>query len=127
MQAISNGAPSPTAPVGTDRPTEADRLEGLAELASGRTPDAVERTLALAREALGMDVAFVSEFTGDRMEFRALEGDAGSFGWQDRRAAACPRRAPSASGWWTAGSRAWSPTRGATVASAASRSPARPI
>ena len=44
--------------------------------------DAVERTLALAREALGMDVALVSKFAEDRMEFRALEGDAGSFGWQ---------------------------------------------
>lgn len=59
------------------------RLEGLADLASRRTPDSVERTMALAREALGMDVAFVSEFAGDRMEFRALEGDAASFGWQE--------------------------------------------
>jgi HD-GYP domain-containing protein (c-di-GMP phosphodiesterase class II) len=45
--------------------------------------DAVERTLALAREALGMDVAFVAEFAEDKMEFRTLEGDAGSFGWQE--------------------------------------------
>ncbi len=84
MQAISNGAPPSTTPVGTDRATESgSRLEGLADLASSRPPDPIERTLALAREALGMDVAFVSKFEEDRMEFRALEGDAGSFGWQE--------------------------------------------
>jgi hypothetical protein len=55
----------------------------LADLASNRDPDPVERTMALAREALGMDVAFVSEFAEDRMEFRALEGDAESFGWRE--------------------------------------------
>lgn len=79
MQAISNGAPPSPTPVGT----ESGRLERLADLASGRAPDSVERTLALAREALGMDVAFVSKFEEDRMEFRALEGDAESFGWQE--------------------------------------------
>jgi response regulator RpfG family c-di-GMP phosphodiesterase len=83
MQAISNGAPPSTTPVGTDRATESGRLEGLADLASSRPPDPIERTLALAREALGMDVAFVSEFAEDRMEFRALEGDAGSFGLRE--------------------------------------------
>lgn len=41
--------------------------------------NAVERTLALAREALGMEVAFVSKFAGNRTELRALEGEAGSF------------------------------------------------
>ena len=82
MQANSNDAPPP-AYDRTDRATEAAKLEGLADLASGRDPDPVERTLALAREALGMDVAFVSEFTEERMEFRALEGDAESFGWQE--------------------------------------------
>ncbi|MDQ4128849.1 MAG: GAF domain-containing protein [Actinomycetota bacterium] len=30
-----------------------------------------------------MDVAFVSEFVGNRLVFRALEGDAESFGWQE--------------------------------------------
>ena len=45
----------------------------------GRASDSINRTLALVREALGMDVAFVSEFAGDRTGFRALEGDAGSF------------------------------------------------
>jgi response regulator RpfG family c-di-GMP phosphodiesterase len=83
MQANSNGAPPSPANEGTDRATEAGRLKGLAELASGRAPGSVERTLALAREALGMDVAFVSRFAEERMEFRTLEGDAGSFGWQE--------------------------------------------
>ena len=83
MRAISNGAPPSPAHDRTDRATEAGRLEGLAELASGRTPSAVEHTLTLAREALDMDVAFVSRFAEDRMEFRALEGDAESFGWQE--------------------------------------------
>jgi GGDEF domain-containing protein len=30
-----------------------------------------------------MDVAFVSEFAGDELVFRALEGDAESFGWRE--------------------------------------------
>ncbi len=30
-----------------------------------------------------MDVAFVSEFSEDRLVFRALEGDAESFGWRE--------------------------------------------
>ena len=30
-----------------------------------------------------MDVAFVSEFAGDERVFRALEGDAESFGWRE--------------------------------------------
>ena len=30
-----------------------------------------------------MDVAFVSEFAGDRLVFRALEGDSESFGWHE--------------------------------------------
>ena len=83
MHPNSHGAPPSSVHEGPDRATEAGRLERLADLASGRGPDAINRTLALAREALGMDVAFVSEFAEDRMEFRALEGDAGSFGWQE--------------------------------------------
>ena len=63
--------------------TEADRLDQLADLALSRADDAVNRTMALAREVLGMDVAFVSRFTRDRMLFHALEGDADSFGWHE--------------------------------------------
>ena len=83
MQDTNDGAPPSREYEGSHRATEAGRMEGLADLASGRTPDAVNRTLALAREALGMDVAFVSRFAEERMEFRALQGDAGSFGWRE--------------------------------------------
>ena len=38
--------------------------------------------LSDVREALDTDVAFVSKFAQDRLVFRALEGDAESFGWQ---------------------------------------------
>jgi GAF domain-containing protein len=45
-------------------------------------PEAIESLLSMARENLEMDVAFVSEFSGDQLVFRALEGDAESFGWR---------------------------------------------
>jgi GAF domain-containing protein len=48
---------------------------------SGRSPGAIEDMLRDVREALNMDVAFVSQFSEDRLVFRALEGDARSFGW----------------------------------------------
>ncbi|HEV2743272.1 MAG TPA: hypothetical protein VGV91_08965, partial [Rubrobacter sp.] len=47
------------------------------------TPEEIERMLSDVRRALRMDVAFVSEFAGDRLVFRALEGDSESFGWQE--------------------------------------------
>jgi GAF domain-containing protein len=46
-------------------------------------PEKIESLLSLVRENLQMDVAFVSEFAGDKLVFRALEGDAGSFGWRE--------------------------------------------
>jgi GAF domain-containing protein len=49
----------------------------------GPTPEAVEHMLSDVRRALRMDVAFVSEFAEDRLVFRAIEGDAGSFGWRE--------------------------------------------
>ena len=60
-----------------------ERLAELAEVASERAPEIVERALAAAREELGMDVAFVSEFTEQYMVFRDLVGDAESFGWRE--------------------------------------------
>ena len=48
-----------------------------------QTPETIERLLSPVREALQMDVAFVSEFIEDRQVFRALEGDAESFGWRE--------------------------------------------
>src|SRR5215208_996250 len=46
-------------------------------------PEKIESLLSLVRENLQMDVAFVSEFAGDQLVFRALEGDTGSFGWRE--------------------------------------------
>ena len=76
----TNGLRSPHEHESSGKRTEASWLSGIAELASDRTPDSITRMMATAREALGMDVAFVSKFAEDRMEFRALEGDAESFG-----------------------------------------------
>ena len=50
---------------------------------SDRTPGSIEDMLRDVREAFRMDVAFVSEFAGDELVFRKLEGDAESFGWQE--------------------------------------------
>ena len=47
------------------------------------TPENIVQMLSAVREVLEMDVAFVSEFAGERMVFRALEGDAESFGWEE--------------------------------------------
>src|ERR671917_1299153 len=49
----------------------------------GPTPEDIVSMLSEVRRALEMDVAFVSEFAGDELVFRALEGDAGSFGWRE--------------------------------------------
>jgi GAF domain-containing protein len=50
---------------------------------SDRTFGTVEDVLRDVRETLNMDVAFVSQFAGDQLVFRAVEGDAESFGWQE--------------------------------------------
>src|SRR5918997_3958447 len=47
------------------------------------TPEKIVQMLSDVREVLEMDVAFVSEFAGDRLVFRAVEGDAESFGWEE--------------------------------------------
>jgi GAF domain-containing protein len=49
----------------------------------GPTPETVEHMLSDVRRALRVDVAFVSEFAGDRLVFRAIEGDGESFGWRE--------------------------------------------
>lgn len=49
---------------------------------SRQTPEFLEQMLSGLREALEMEVVFVSEFAGDRLIFRALEGDGESFGWR---------------------------------------------
>jgi GAF domain-containing protein len=50
---------------------------------SDPTTEAIEHMLRDVREALQMDVAFVSQFSEDRLVFRAVEGDAESFGWRE--------------------------------------------
>ena len=50
---------------------------------SGRTPETIEDMLRDVREALNMDIAFVSKFSEDQLVFRKLEGDSESFGWQE--------------------------------------------
>ena len=40
-------------------------------------PEKIESLLSMVRENLEMDVAFISEFSGDRLIFRALEGGRG--------------------------------------------------
>jgi len=50
---------------------------------SDPTPGPIEYMLRDVRRALQMDVAFVSQFSEDQLVFRAIEGDAESFGWQE--------------------------------------------
>ena len=50
---------------------------------SNHTHATIEDMLRDVREALQMDVAFVSKFDEDQLVFRKLEGDAESFGWQE--------------------------------------------
>jgi signal transduction histidine kinase len=69
----------------------AAQLTTLSEIASEITfehpseliADTVEWVLEAAKKELGMEVAFVSEFTQRRMVFRKLVGEAESFGWQE--------------------------------------------
>jgi signal transduction histidine kinase len=64
-----------------DKPTA--QLTKLSEVASERTPETIAQLLEAAREELGMEVAFVSEFTQQQLIFRKLVGEAESFGWQE--------------------------------------------
>ena len=50
---------------------------------SDQAPGTIEQTLAGIRETLEMDVAFVAKFAGEKLVFRAVEGDAESFGWEE--------------------------------------------
>ena len=62
----------------------------------GPTPGDIEHMLRDVREALRMDVAFVSEFAGDRFVFRAVEGDGAPSGGEKARASRST--SPTASG-----------------------------
>jgi signal transduction histidine kinase len=65
-----------------DYTSDARKLTKLSEIVSERPPEVIERALAAAKEELGLEVAFVSEFAEQRMIFRELVGDAESFGWR---------------------------------------------
>lgn len=45
--------------------------------------EVVESVLASAKEALDMEIAIVTEFVDDRLVFRAVSGDAASFGFEE--------------------------------------------
>jgi hypothetical protein len=62
---------------------DAGRLEELANLTSARTPNGINRSMALVRTAWDLGVALVSKFAQDRREFRALGGNARFFEWQE--------------------------------------------
>jgi GAF domain-containing protein len=66
-----------------ERDKAAARLTTLSEITSEHPPEPVRGILQAAREELGMEVAFVSEFDQRRMVFRELVGEAESFGWKE--------------------------------------------
>ena len=66
-----------------DYANDARKLAKLSEIASEHPPEVIERALAAAKEELGLEVAFVSEFAEQRMIFRKLVGNAESFGWRE--------------------------------------------
>lgn len=57
------------------------QLYELVDVISGSS-GVVGRTLAAARKHLGMEVAFVAKFSGDRLAFQYLEGDSDSFSFE---------------------------------------------
>ena len=61
----------------------AAQLSTLSEITSERPPEPIRGILEAAKEELGMEVAFVSEFAHQRLIFRELVGDADSFGWEE--------------------------------------------
>ena len=56
-----------------------DQMPSNEGFGSRSTP--IEHMLRDVRETLNMDVAFISQFSEDQLVFRAIEGDAESFGW----------------------------------------------
>ena len=62
--------------------SEPRALRDLGELAAERSSE-IEKALAAARELLEMDLAYVAEFHDGHQVFRALEGDAQSFGVEE--------------------------------------------
>lgn len=73
-------------------------------------PETIVSLLSLVRENLQMDVAFVSEFAGDQLVFRALEGMRDPSAGEKGKAS--HSMSPTASGCSTVASLTWSPTPG---------------
>jgi diguanylate cyclase (GGDEF)-like protein len=63
--------------IGRPAPTALDALAGVARDGAAA---AVERSLAAARELLGMQLAYIAEAGDATFRFRAVDGDAASFG-----------------------------------------------
>jgi signal transduction histidine kinase len=66
-----------------ERDKTTSQLSTLSEITSEHPPEPVRGILQTAREELGMEVAFISEFDQQRMVFRKLAGEAESFGWRE--------------------------------------------
>jgi signal transduction histidine kinase len=66
-----------------ERDKTTSQLSTLSEITSEHPPEPVRGILQTAREELGMEVAFISEFDQQRMVFRKLVGEAESFGWRE--------------------------------------------
>jgi response regulator RpfG family c-di-GMP phosphodiesterase len=62
---------------------EEETLSKLSRLTAHRSSDLIDRVLSTAREQLGMEVAFVSEYVEGQIVFRSLEGDAKSFEFEE--------------------------------------------
>ena len=63
---------------------EGDALSRLSALAEHRSPALLDEVLDAARKQLGMEVAFVSEYSVEgHTVFRFLDGDADSFGFRE--------------------------------------------
>ncbi len=71
-----------------ERDKAAAQLSTLSEIISERPPEPIRGILEAAKEELGMDVAFVSEFAHQRLIFRKLVGEADSFGWEEGQSVA---------------------------------------
>ncbi|MCA1847480.1 MAG: hypothetical protein LC704_00580, partial [Actinobacteria bacterium] len=67
----------------SQRPHERTNAAELAGIFSGDAGRTVEQVLDAAREILGMDAAFVAKFADERLVFRAVGGEAESFGWSE--------------------------------------------
>jgi GAF domain-containing protein len=60
----------------------ADELGALADLATAEAEEIVERALEIARDVLGMDLAYMTQFTADDQVYREVSGESESFGME---------------------------------------------